>query len=67
MNKKGLMGWLVGAISFLIVATVAGVFGFTHISEVSLTIARGLAIIFGVLFIISVIANEVKDSVIKEA
>ncbi len=60
MNKKGVTGWLFWAILFLIVAVVAGIFGFGMISGVSFTIAKWLAIIFVILFIISVIAHTVK-------
>jgi uncharacterized membrane protein YtjA (UPF0391 family) len=59
MNKKGLSGWLVWAIIFLIVAIVAGIFGFGIISGVSFTIAKWLAVIFIILFIISV-AHTIK-------
>ena len=59
-NKKGVGGWLVWAVIFLIVAIVAGIFGFGLISGVSLTIAKWLAIIFVVLFIIAVIAHTIK-------
>ena len=60
MNKKGVTSWLVWAIIFLIVAIVAGMFGFGIISGVSFTIAKWLAIIFVILFIISVIAGTIK-------
>jgi uncharacterized membrane protein YtjA (UPF0391 family) len=60
MNKKGLGGWLLLAIIFLVVAIVAGVFGFGLISGTSFTIAKWLAIIFVVLFIISVVAHVIK-------
>jgi len=60
MNKKALSGWLVWAILFLIVAVVAGIFGFGFISGTSLVIAKWLAIIFVILFIISVIAHTIK-------
>ncbi len=60
MNKKGVTGWLIWAIIFLIVAIVAGVFGFGLISGVSYTIAKWLAVIFIVLFIISLIAHTIK-------
>ena len=61
MNKKGsLSGWLFWAIIFLIVAIVAGIFGFGLISGVSYTIAKWLAVIFVVLFIIAVIAHTIK-------
>jgi uncharacterized membrane protein YtjA (UPF0391 family) len=62
MNKKGLTGLLGWAIAFLILALVAGVFGFGLISGLSFTIAKWLAIIFIVLFIISVIAHVIKNA-----
>jgi uncharacterized membrane protein YtjA (UPF0391 family) len=62
MNKKGLAGLLSWAIIFLILAIVAGLFGFGMIAGVSITIAKWLAIIFVVLFIISVIAHVVKNA-----
>jgi len=48
------------AIVFLVLALIAGAFGFGIISGLSFTIAKWLAIIFVVLFIISVIAHAVK-------
>ncbi len=60
MNKKGTTSWLIWAIIFLVVAIVAGIFGFGLISGISFTIAKWLAIIFVVLFIISVIAHTIK-------
>ncbi len=60
MNKKGVTSWLIWAIVFLVVALVAGVFGFGIISGVSFTIAKWLAIIFVILFIITIIAGAVK-------
>ena len=62
MNKKGLGGWLMWAIVFLILAVVAGIFGFGIISGVSFTIAKWLAVIFVVLLIISVIAHVIKEA-----
>lgn len=62
MNKKGVGSWLGWAIFFLIVAIVAGIFGFGLISGISLTIAKWLAIIFVILFIISVIAHTIKKA-----
>lgn len=62
MDKKGLSGWLIWAIIFLIVAIVAGIFGFGLISGVSFTIAKWLAIIFIVLFVIAVIAHVIKKA-----
>ena len=60
MNRKGLGGWLILAVLFLLVAIFAGVFGFGFISGTSFVIAKWLAIIFIVLFIISVIAHTIK-------
>ena len=60
MNKKGVTSWLIWALIFLVVAIVSGIFGFGIISGVSLTIAKWLAIIFVILFIISVIAHTIK-------
>jgi len=60
MNNKGLGGWLISAILFLIIAVVAGIFGFGFISGASYVIAKWLAIIFVILFIISVIAHTIK-------
>ena len=62
MNKKAVGGWLVWAVIFLIIAVVAGIFGFGSISGTSYIIAKWLAIIFVVLFIISVIAHTVKSA-----
>jgi len=62
MNKKGVTGWLVWAIIFLLIAIVAGIFGFGIISGVSYTIAKWLAVIFVVLFIIAVIAHTIKKA-----
>ena len=60
MNKNGLTDWLLLALLFLIIAIVAGVFGFGLISGFSFEIAKWLAIIFVILFIISVIAHTIK-------
>ena len=62
MNRKGVGSWLAWALIFLIIAIVAGIFGFGFIAGASFTIARWLAIIFVVLFIISVIAHTVKNA-----
>jgi uncharacterized membrane protein YtjA (UPF0391 family) len=53
---------LVLAVILLIVAIVAGMFGFGILSGVSLIIAKWLAAIFVVLFIISVIAHTIKNA-----
>lgn len=62
MNKKGLSGWLILAIIFLIIAGITGIFGLGLISGVSFTIAKWLAVIFVILFIISVIAHTIKNA-----
>ena len=62
MNNKGVTSWLVWAILFLIIAIVAGTLGFGIISGVSFTIAKWLAVIFVILFIISVIAHTIKSA-----
>ncbi|MFO8015676.1 MAG: DUF1328 domain-containing protein [Candidatus Woesearchaeota archaeon] len=62
MDKKGVTGWLLWAIVFLIVAVAAGISGFGFISGVSYTIAIWLAVIFAVLFVISVIAHTIKEA-----
>jgi len=62
MDKRGLSKWLIWAIVFLVVALVAGVFGFGLISGISLTIAKWLAVIFVILFIISVVAHTIKKA-----
>lgn len=59
-NKKGVGGWLFWAIIFLVVALIAGLLGFTSLAGASLTIAKWLAVIFIVLFIIAVIAHTIK-------
>jgi uncharacterized membrane protein YtjA (UPF0391 family) len=62
MNKKGVGGWLFLAVIFLIIAVVSGLFGFGLISGISFTIAKWLAIIFVILFIIAVIAHTIKKA-----
>lgn len=60
MNRNGVTGWLIWAILFLIVAIVAGIFGFGLVSGVSYVVAKWLAVIFVILFIISIIAHTIK-------
>ncbi len=62
MNKKGLSGLLGWGIFFLVLALVAGIFGFGLVAGISFTIAKWLAVIFVVLFIISVIAHVIKNA-----
>jgi uncharacterized membrane protein YtjA (UPF0391 family) len=60
-NKKGftLLGW---SIVFLVIALVAAIFGFGGVAGVSLTIAKWLAIIFLILFIVSIIAHALRKA-----
>ncbi|MCX6749911.1 MAG: DUF1328 domain-containing protein [Candidatus Pacearchaeota archaeon] len=60
MNKRGVGTWLILALLFLIIAIIAGIYGFGFISGVSYVIAKWLAIIFVVLFIITIIARTIK-------
>ena len=62
MNKKGITSLLGWAILFLVVALIAAVFGFGLVSGVSFTIAKWLAVIFVVLFIVSIVAHAVKNA-----
>lgn len=62
MNKKGVTEWLVLALLFLITAIIAGLYGFGYISGISLVIAKGLAVIFVILAIITIIARTIKDA-----
>jgi len=62
MNKKGFGGLLSWAIVFLVIALVAALFGFGAIAGTSITIAKWLAIIFIILFIVSVIAHVIKKA-----
>jgi len=62
MNKKGVISWLGWAVVFLIIAIIAAIFGFGLISGISFSIAKWLAIIFVILFIISVIAHTIKTA-----
>ncbi|MDP3966193.1 MAG: DUF1328 domain-containing protein [archaeon] len=59
-NKKGVGSWLIWSLIFLIVAIVAGIFGFGLVSGVSYTIAKWLAIIFVVLLVITIISRTIK-------
>lgn len=60
INKKSLSGWLTLAILFLLLALITGTLGLGLISGMSYIIAKWLAIIFVILFIISVIAHTIK-------
>jgi uncharacterized membrane protein YtjA (UPF0391 family) len=55
MNKKGsLLGW---AVFFLILGLVSAMFGFGLIAGMSIGIAKWLAIIFIIIFIVTAIAH----------
>ncbi|MDD4983850.1 MAG: DUF1328 domain-containing protein [Candidatus ainarchaeum sp.] len=62
MNEKGFGTWLFFAIVFLVIAIIAGILGFGNISGTSYTIAKWLALVFVILFAISVIAHVVKKA-----
>jgi uncharacterized membrane protein YtjA (UPF0391 family) len=62
MNNTGYSSWLIWAIVFLGVALIAGVLGFGLISGVSFLVAKWLAVIFVILFIVSVIAHTIKNA-----
>jgi uncharacterized membrane protein YtjA (UPF0391 family) len=62
MDNKGVTSWLIWAILFLIVAIVAGIFGFGLVSGVSYTLAKWLAIIFVILFIITIVSRTIKSA-----
>jgi uncharacterized membrane protein YtjA (UPF0391 family) len=52
-----MLGW---AITFLIVAIIAGVFGFGGIASASVGIAQFLFFVFVALFVITMIARAVR-------
>ena len=62
INRKGVTSWLWYAVIFFVVAVIAGVFGFGLIAGVSYEIAKWLAIIFVVLFIVSIMAGATRGS-----
>jgi uncharacterized membrane protein YtjA (UPF0391 family) len=57
--ETSLLYW---AVVFLILSLVAGVFGFGLISGLSFTIAKWFAVIFVVLFVVTVIAHAIKNA-----
>ena len=57
MNKEMFSGGLLWTGIFLVIAIIAGIFGFGLISGFSFAIAKWLAIIFGILFVISVMVR----------
>ena len=55
----GLLGW---AFTFLVIALVAAVFGFTGIASASAGIAKALFFIFLVIFIVLLVTNFLKGT-----
>lgn len=52
-----MLGW---ALTFLVVALIAGVLGFTTIAGASIAVAKILFMIFLVLFVVSLIMHMVR-------
>jgi uncharacterized membrane protein YtjA (UPF0391 family) len=52
-----MLGW---ALTFLVVALIAGVLGFTTIAGASIAVAKILFMVFLVLFVISLIMHMVR-------
>ncbi len=52
--------WLYWAVIFLIIAIVAAVFGFGLVAGITFTVAKWLALIFIVLFLVAVIKHSSK-------
>ena len=57
-----MLGW---ALTFLVVALIAGVLGFTTVAGVSIEIAKILFFVFLVLFVVSLIAHAVRGRGIR--
>ncbi len=56
-EEKNMLSW---AITFLVIALIAGVLGFGGIMSTSAGIAKILFVIFIILFIVSLIANAMR-------
>ena len=56
--ESSLLSW---AIVFLVLSLVAGVFGFGLIAGLSFSIGKLLAVVFIVLFVVSLIAHAVRS------
>ena len=52
-----MLGW---ALTFLVVALIAGVLGFTSIAGASIAIAKIVFFVFLVLFVVSLVMNMVR-------
>ena len=66
-NNKYMLRW---SLTFLIIAIIAGLFGFTNIAGLSVSIAKILSFIFLVLFIITLVmggsmVKGIKDNLPK--
>lgn len=52
-----MLGW---AISFLVLALIAGFLGFGGVASASVGIAQWLFVIFAILFVIAMVANALR-------
>ena len=59
ISRRGLTGWLFWAVTFFVLAIIAGILGFGVIAGVTYEIAKWLTIIFVILFIVSLIVHMV--------
>jgi uncharacterized membrane protein YtjA (UPF0391 family) len=57
-----MLGW---ALTFLVIALIAGVLGFTSIAGVSIALAKILFLIFLVLFVISMVMHLVRGRPVR--
>jgi uncharacterized membrane protein YtjA (UPF0391 family) len=57
METKIMLGW---ALTFLVVALIAGVLGFTTIAGTAIGVAKILFYVFLVLFLVSLVMNFVR-------
>jgi uncharacterized membrane protein YtjA (UPF0391 family) len=57
LRRNTMLGW---ALTFLVVALIAGVLGFTTIAGASIALAKILFMIFLVLFVVSLIMHLVR-------
>jgi len=62
MAKTQVNSWLGWAVLFLLVGIVSALFGFGLISGISITIAKWIAMIFVILFVVTIIAKTVKQA-----
>jgi uncharacterized membrane protein YtjA (UPF0391 family) len=57
MERTSMLGW---ALTFLVVALIAGVLGFTTIAGTAIGVAKILFYVFLVLFLVSLVMNFVR-------